>query len=387
MAAEGEGKQGRRRWWSARPWVVTVVSLAVAVVLLAVVVVVILISTGAGDEAAAAPVRAMSVRVVAVEAAEGYEVVRQFVGQVEPARQSAVGFELSGMMAELLVDEGDTVERGQVLARLDTARLEARRHELEASLREARARTELAEQTYERTTEAAEHDAVSSREVDEARSELATAEAAEARAEASLTTLEVDLRKSELVSPFDAVVARRMVDEGQVASEGAAVFELLDRHWPRVRVGLAGDAVRRYAAGDVVSVQVNGETVAAEVRSLLPVRERATRMVDVLLVLDGELNDLRRGDTAVLSVERQVAGAGYWLPLSALTEGARGLWACYVVETDGGAARVSRRDVELLYQDGERAFVRGALAEGQRVVADGLHRLTPGQVVRVADEP
>ncbi len=50
-----------------------------------------------------------------------------------------------------------------------------------------------------------------------------------------------------------------------------------------------------------------------------------------------------------------------------------------------GILRVERRDVEILYTRAERVYVRGVLAAGERVVADGVHRIVPGQTVRVAD--
>ena len=75
------------------------------------------------------------------------------------------------------------------------------------------------------------------------------------------------------------------------------------------------------------------------------------------------------------------------LPLTALTESSRGIWAVYVAEpgaTEGGpddASVLSRRQVELLHLVGENVYVRGTLEPGERVVSAGLHRLVPGQRV------
>ena len=91
------------------------------------------------------------------------------------------------------------------------------------------------------------------------------------------------------------------------------------------------------------------------------------------------------------SVKSYVGGT--WLPLSALTESSRGLWAAYVAvelpaqeNTDGATHRLLRRDVEIVHTDSERVFVRGTLADGDAVVREGLQRLVPGQRVRLAGE-
>jgi multidrug efflux pump subunit AcrA (membrane-fusion protein) len=75
------------------------------------------------------------------------------------------------------------------------------------------------------------------------------------------------------------------------------------------------------------------------------------------------------------------------IPMAALTRGDRGLWSVLAVVRVEGAdsPKVERRDIELLHTDGDHAFVRGMLAPGDRIVADGTHRLVTGQRVQVMD--
>jgi hypothetical protein len=107
---------------------------------------------------------------------------------------------------------------------------------------------------------------------------------------------------------------------------------------------------------------------------------------------------LRPGEQLELELDQWVGEPGVWLPLEALAEGARGLWSAYVVEPAKDAddpqgtgslastrGRLVARPLEILYQTGDRVFVRGPLAPGERLVAAGLHRVVPGQLVRVLD--
>ncbi|MEM6333322.1 MAG: efflux RND transporter periplasmic adaptor subunit [Planctomycetota bacterium] len=319
---------------------------------------------------------------------EGYEVQRRYVGRVEAKREADLGFEIGGLIVEIGVDEGQAVTAGQVLASLDTRRLEARRAELEAQAEQAEASAELAAIRLERITRMHAREATTADELDEARSTARAADADVARARAAVRSVEVDIEKAELVAPFDAVVAVRSVDEGRVVDAGTAVVRLLERSRPEVRVGIGGDAIESLAVGEAVSVEVRGERYAGRVRAILPTRDQVGRGVDALIELEAELGAVRSGDLGRVSLPRRVAAAGFWVPMQALTEGSRGLWSLYVLDgstDDSGRATLRRADVEVLHEATDRAYVRGPFEAGVRVVVGGLHRVGPGMAVRLGD--
>ncbi len=330
--------------------------------------------------------RPLTVATLLAEEAPSYTTHRELVGRVEARRRSQLGFELPGRVVRMAVEEGDHIAAGATLARLDTERLEARREELRADRARAEAELELARRTLERVIEARELDAVSSQARDEAELGVRARSAAARRARAGLEALEVDLGKSVLRAPFDAVVVRRTIDEGTVLSAGTAVVELLESRAPEARFAVAGPLVDQLAVGQAHRLRIGEQHTEATVRALLPVREQGTRTVDAIFRLETELGAVRPGDLARLDLERRFDTPGFWVPMTALTESARGLWAVYVAENaDNGEATLARRQLELLHQEAHRVFVRGALQSGDRVVISGLHRLTPGQRVVPAD--
>ena len=79
-----------------------------------------------------------------------------------------------------------------------------------------------------------------------------------------------------------------------------------------------------------------------------------------------------------VAINEAVDAPGFWLPLSALTEADRGLWGVYVVNAE---QIVERRLIEIVHSEADRVFVRGTLATDDRVVATGVQRIVPGQVV------
>ena len=94
---------------------------------------------------------ALPVETAKLQHQDAYYVARVFTGRVEARRESPLGFESAGLLAQVLVREGDTVERDQLIAVLDKARLQAQRDELMAAKDEAEARLALADATLKRT--------------------------------------------------------------------------------------------------------------------------------------------------------------------------------------------------------------------------------------------
>jgi RND family efflux transporter MFP subunit len=343
--------------------------------------------------------RVLVVSTLTAASQDGHAIERRYLGQVEARRRSQVGFDLPGSLVRVRFDEGAEVGRGQLLAELDSSRLDARLRQLDAAIVEAQARTNLAASTLERIRRAAERDAISEQEVDEARESLAAMEATLARATAERDGLQVDIDKSKIYAPYRSVIARRMADEGQVLATGSPLFELVEYDRPRVRLGVPPDVADELAESGTAAVSIGDRVFDAKLISTRPEQSSATRTVDLLFELATDLGAVRVGETATIDLMREVEGAGFWLPVSALTESSRGLWSCLVpvpLEDGGGEAthRLEKRQLEVLTlagrdqesdELGSRAFVRGALSEGEPVVAGGLQRLVPGQRVRLGD--
>jgi RND family efflux transporter MFP subunit len=322
-----------------------------------------------------------------------YSVTREFVGMVEARRESEVGFELGGEVAAILVEEGSFVEAGAVIARLDTKILTAERATLVAARDEARASVELAALTRGRFKKALASNAVSSQSYDQSNKDHQAKAAALARAEAAIMSIDTRIARADLKAPFPALVGRRLVDEGQVLMPGAPVVHLLERVEPEVRIGVAGAAIDSVHVGDRFELAVRKRRVPATVKAVLPVRGNGTRSVEVILTLHTQFNGIRRGDLATLELERARKSTGYWLPLSALAPSARGLWAVYVAEPleeglHAGSAthRIGRRELVVVHTEVDRVYARGTLGDGELVVMEGLQRLVPDQLVRLAGD-
>lgn len=340
----------------------------------------------------------LPVRVVIARHSNGYEVNNRYAGRIVSRRETGLGFERMGTVVEMTVDEGDKVTAGQPLARLDTRTLEAHRTELQADLAaskasraETQSRLDLALTTMKRRGELLKRNNVSQQaydesrfEVDGLRSALAANAAEIARADALLNSLEVDIEKSAIRAPFDGTIIDRKVDEGAAVTGGAVILQLSEDAVKEVRVGLPVQVARHLTPGETYEIEVDGQTHPARLRALLTSLNPQTRTLPAILEIEDAERRLRSGELAELKVAYRIKAEGFWLPMTAIVGGRRGLWNAYALADSDvpGLAKAMRRELQMLYSESTRAYVRGTLRDGERVVSGGLHRLVPGQLVK-----
>jgi len=326
------------------------------------------------------------VETMAVALSDTYDVVDRFVGRLEPAQQVPLSFERAGLVTSIAVDEGMRVEAGQTIATLDTEVLRAERDRLLGQRKQVSANLELARLTADRQRALQSQGHASVQRLDETRLGVTALEGERAALDAAIRRLDIDIAKSVIRAPFAGTVGARHVDTGIVVAAGIRVIDLLQSDRPQARVGVTPEAAARLAPGDDVTLTSGGHRFAAMVAAVRPDLSTATRTVSVLFdVVDPA--GMNFGDTIELHLVRQVPARGFWLPLNALNEGERGLWTVLTVNAvAAGGHAVGRETVEVLHTDGTRAFVRGTLRAGQRIIASGRNRVVPGQQVGLAGD-
>ncbi len=328
---------------------------------------------------------------------DGVDLVDRLVGRVASTRRSHLGFERGGRIASVAVRAGDRVEKGQRLASLDLRQLEAQRREVEArlgaaqaDLRRIRAQLKLAAAVRKRQDDLFQRGVAAAQEHDEAvfgeqalRAQVAAGEAAIAAAVAARDTLDVAVELSHLVAPFAGTVTQRHLDEGSVVAPGAPVLSLIDRQ-REIRIGVPLAKAADLAVGDEYQVVVEDRELSSRLVRVVDSLDPATRTIEAIFAV-GEAASIVDGAVAHVRWRSRLPGAGYWVPTAALSEGRRGLWSLLVLVGEGDFYRVERRDVSVLHARPDRAFVRGAVADGERIVVGGAHRVVPGQMVRAVD--
>ena len=305
-----------------------------------------------------------------------------YLGLVVAGRKANLAFEIPGRIASLPHRQGSPVTTGDVIAELDDASLQAQRQATVAALRRAQAELELARLKAKRQEDLRATDAVSREAFDETRLRARALQAQVEAASAQLAGIDIDIGKTRLVAPYAGLIADHYVHEGTVVNPGVPVVRLLETTQREAHIGVAAARARSLERGRHYSLTLHGRQIGAELLTVRPDVDPVTRSATAVFAIPEGI-DVLDGEPVNLELEETVELKGGWLPISALLEGERGVWTVLRIEEGRESTVTLREGVEVLDIRGDQAFVRGTLTDGSRVVATGVHRVTPGTAVQL----
>ncbi|MCL1077070.1 efflux RND transporter periplasmic adaptor subunit [Parashewanella spongiae] len=313
-----------------------------------------------------------------------YQTTHHYVGQVTSEQHAALSFELAGKLTKIDVNSGDMVQKDQQLATLDTELLEVERQQLLATLKQNNADLLLAQQILNRNNQMIEDNFVSAQGLDEAQSRVNQLQAAHERIKAQLIGIKIRLNKSILIAPFTGQITQKHQSIGNVANAGTPVLTLVNLEKMEVMLHVPSQSAQDFKIGNAINVDINDTVFPTQIIGVNRAVNESTHTRQIRLRLPSN-NDLSHGDIAYISQKNTINQSGYWVPVSALTDGVRGLWNVYALfPTKNDTYKVERRDIEILYITGEQAFITGALSDGEQIVSSGIHKLVSNQRVRTA---
>ncbi len=322
----------------------------------------------------------MPVATVTFHSQPGFKRQRHFLGLVEADKRADLGFESAGQIADIAVNEGTTVTAGEVLAALDSRRLQAERRAAAAEMDTLLADLELAQLRAGRQKDLQASGAVSREAYDETRLRAEALRAQRKAVAARLQQIDIELEKQSLRAPYDGVVAALYQDAGAVTSPGTPVLRLIQSHVREAHIGIAPEMAGDLKPGNTYALHWRQQELPAVLRGVRPDVDPATRAAIAVFNLPAEPL-LLDGESISLALPSYIDESGGWLPLSALLEGQRGIWNVLAVTPIENGFVTRREVVEVLELRDDIAYVRGTLEDGQMVVADGVHRIAPGSPV------
>jgi membrane fusion protein (multidrug efflux system) len=281
-------------------------------------------------------------------------------GVVEPRTWAKVAPLLRERIVDLCNCEGEAVERGAVLARLDS-------RQPEASLAELRARQKFAAADYERVTALVERRVASDQALDRARSELG-------QIEALIAGQQTRLESYMLRAPLSGVVLRQDGEVGEVAEPGAVLFWVGEPKPLLVEADVNEEDIPRVASGQRAVLKADAfpdQVLEASVDSITPKGDPVAKTYRVRLALP-DATPLRIGMTVEVNVIARVSQGALLVPTNALRSG-----GLFVLE--GGVAR--RRDVKIGIRGASNTQILSGLSEAERVIVPFPEDLADGTKV------
>lgn len=353
------------------------------------------------------------VKVTVVQAVEA-KIERSLFGiaTVEARRSHSIGPTLAGRVARVLVDQGDAVKAGQLLAEMEPVDLDARLaagaasaasaaqrvQSAEAALAEAGSRAQLAKNSADRYADLRKKNFVSQEAADAKSHEAAAAQASRSAAAAALAAAKEDVRRAQselagtgqnrahlrLTSPVDGIVTARLAEPGSTVVAGQAVVQVIDPTslWLRVRIdqGRSGGLAVGLPA-EVTLRSRPGEKLAGRVDRVDWVGDAVTEERIANVVFDSAPAGIAIGELAEVSLRLTAIEKALAIPAAALhRQGTQsGVW-----QPAGGKTRFKPVTAGTISSDGLVEILQG-LAAGDTVVVHSARALADGARIKPVD--
>jgi RND family efflux transporter MFP subunit len=306
-----------------------------------------------------------------------------FAGEITARRETQVAFRVPGKLAARLVDVGERVRKGQVIARLEPSDYQLATKNLKAQLAAARAEREFTQADVVRYRELRNQNVISPPEWDRRQT-------ADIAARERVVALEAQLRQTanqegyaELLAERDGVITALNAEAGDVVAAGQPVARLAQLDEPEVSIQVPEQRVAEIAPGQAVAVTLWGDPdqrMKATIREVAAAADPATRTYRVRATLQEGQAQIRLGMTATLWLPPRPSSA-LAIPRSAVFTTHEEPHRPKVWLVDTQAATVRSVPVALGKPLGGQRIEVSGLTPGQTIVSAGAQRLNEGQAV------
>jgi RND family efflux transporter MFP subunit len=311
---------------------------------------------------------------------------RRFSGRVEATNSSTLSFQVSGNVKEMRVNQGDMVERGQVLAVLDSQPYELDVQSAKADLQNARAEYTRARAEYTRQETLFKNGWVAEARLDVFKQARDSATSAVDFAVSKLKLAERDLRLTELTAPFKGPISRKYIDAFVEVTAGKPVYEIEASGGLEVRFDISETAIARISLGMPATVRFPTEAGSNQQGRITEIGSSAgeANAFPVKAALDDPPSTVRSGMTAEVTIllKKEGADSAYLVPLAAVY-GSQNQGEGYVFVYDATTETVRRTLVKGRGGIDEFVHIFEGLESGDIIAAAGVSFLTDGQKVKL----
>jgi HlyD family secretion protein len=339
----------------------------------------------AAKKAAQAARPALTVTLTSPQAANWPQVIAAN-GNVAAWQEAVIGAEISGYrLTEVLVNVGDVVRKGQLLARVSSDTVAAELNQARATAEEAQANLAEAKANADRARQIQATGALSAQQISQYLTAEQTALARLNAARAKVQADELRLAQTRVLAPDDGVISARTATVGSLAQNGQELFRLIRGGRLEWRAEVTAAELARVKPGMPATLQPPGAPAGAgvqgKVRMVAPTVDAQTR--NAIVYVDLPAGGAVRAGMFVRGELQVGQGTALTLPQSAVVL-RDGFAYVYRVGADN---RVAELKVETGRRIGDRVEVTRGLTADMRLVATGAGFLTDGDAVRVVEAP
>ena len=319
------------------------------------------------------------------------ESISQFInclGTVTAFNVVSVKSRAEGELLEVAFTEGQLVEQGQLLARIDPRSYIAARDQVQGQLDRDQATLELAKLTYNRLKNMSVRDATSQQELDERAATVRQSEAIVLVDKAALASAELQLSYTKIEAPIKGRVGLRVLDKGNIVKANDAtgiavitqlqpisvIFSIAQDDIPRVRSRLAEAGTVEVLAYDRSFQQLlqTGSLTATDNQV-----DASTGTLKLKARFENETESLFPNQFVNIRLLVKEWKDALVIPSSAVQRGPDFAYV-YVVSAEGEESKVDIKKITVSFSDAGRSVIESGLDVGDRVVVEGTDKLQPG---------
>jgi RND family efflux transporter MFP subunit len=307
-------------------------------------------------------------------------------GAIAPWQEASIRSLLTGeRLAQVEVDIGSVVKRGQLLARYDTTMLKAVAAQSAAALAQAQASAQQARTNESRALQMNDSGGISKQDLLQYRTTAQVTKAQEDAARAQLQARMIDLQNASILAPDDGTISARTATLGSVAPVGQELFRLIRQDRLQWQAEVTAAEVASVRIGQPIVLLLPDNTLArGTVGRIAPSLDPQSRVA----LIYADLEPASHARAGMYTGGRIVLGESNALviPASALAMHDGRNNVAVVVDRDG-VERVSLREVTTGRREGNSVEVVHGLAGTERIVGNGAGLLNEGDLVTLASAP
>lgn len=326
------------------------------------------------------------VRYEKISASDGIR-LRTFSGQARSGMESKLSFRVNGVIKKLDVKMGDTIAKGDVIAKLDPTDFSLKVEEAEASLLQSKAQMRNAAASYSRIRDLYETHSASKNQLDASRAESESAAAAVEAMQKKLALTRSQLGYTTLTAPVDGKIAEVLVEKNETVSRGEPVVVLNSSQNLEVHVSVPEILVTDIKKGDEVTVKFDalpGRFFIGNVTEVGITSEAGTTF-QVTIELTGAPSEVRSGMSAeaqFMFYEPERLDRIYVPPIAVFGRGGEN-YVYLVSPVDSKIGVVEKRIVKVGSLSNAGLEILDGIKNGELLVTAGWQKLKEGQRVRL----
>jgi len=328
-----------------------------------------------------------SAKLATISPQQSFVIDRTYIGQIKAKQHTSLSFEYSGKVIEVHVDNGDIVKKGDVLAKQNIALLNYKTDELHAQIEQANAQISLNIANLKRIKSLVIDGYSSEQQLDELNSENKVLSAQIVGLNAKVKTINYQIEKASLTAPFDGVISSRLLSNGEIAPASKPAFKIIKQSDSEINVGVPNKIARELILGQIFNIEIEEQINQAELIAIGQQIDSHNRTVQLRLKM---LNKARsfNGQIVRVSIEQKINKVGFWLPISAITDGVRGQWQVFLVEKTNKENteiyQIKSTTIQVLHANDISVYVSGLLLKDHTIVNEGIHRFVNKQFIKAA---